>query len=527
MASDGNSFNDELVSQFIAFTGSSDTERANMYLEMSSGNLETAVGLFMEHQGGGGNASSSSLGSAGFSANGGDGTNIGGDTVRAPDATQTMRLMDDHVGPRGGIGMMGHPFVPMMNPMIQQQLATSAFARDFVNNAEADDDNMNDGDDNDSNNSYDDADIGEGNANSTERRNNRNRSNENTTNSSSVRATGLADMFAPPRHLLCQESFEGARTMAKDGKRWLLVNLQRDNEFSCHALNRDVWRDELVENLIGDGFIFWQEMDTSQEGAVYAERYKVYDYPHVGIIDPRTRRLVWKKEGWTQENPLTAEQFSEYAMDSCSRHSFDRPPQAPRLSSSAKSKTGLPTKRSVQEMSEDEQLQAAMRASLTESNTNENGGEYDYEMNDDEDDDVVVIEANKEKTAEQDLKPEATEKRKAKTTTDTDTDTSSSPQHAPQWILDQLISVDLGNEPEQGARIQFRMPDGKRKIRKFEPNKNVRLVYAFIAQSISEGGDGKEFTLMAGFPPKDLLNDIECSIESCSLAGEAITVRWK
>ena len=74
MASDGNSFNDELVSQFIAFTGSSDTERANMYLEMSSGNLETAVGLFMEHQGGGGNASSSSLGSAGFSANGGDGT---------------------------------------------------------------------------------------------------------------------------------------------------------------------------------------------------------------------------------------------------------------------------------------------------------------------------------------------------------------------------------------------------------------------------------------------------------------------
>ena len=67
-------------------------------------------------------------------------------------------------------------------------------------------------------------------------------------------------MFAPPRHLLCQESFEGARTMAKDGKRWLLVNLQRDNEFSCHALNRDVWRDELVENLIGDGFIFWQEV---------------------------------------------------------------------------------------------------------------------------------------------------------------------------------------------------------------------------------------------------------------------------
>jgi Thioredoxin-like len=48
--------------------------------------------------------------------------------------------------------------------------------------------------------------------------------------------------------------------MAKDTKRWLLVNLQRDSEFSCHALNRDVWRDELVENLIREGFVFWQSV---------------------------------------------------------------------------------------------------------------------------------------------------------------------------------------------------------------------------------------------------------------------------
>ena len=71
-------------------------------------------------------------------------------------------------------------------------------------------------------------------------------------------------------------------------------------------------------------------MDISPEGQVYAQRYHVYDYPHIGIIDPRTRRLMWKKEGWTQENPMTAELFAETTMDFCSRHSFDKPPQAPR-----------------------------------------------------------------------------------------------------------------------------------------------------------------------------------------------------
>ena len=272
MSSDDSNNKDELVSQFIAFTGSSDAERANMYLEMSGGNLETAVGLFMEHQGGGGGGaggSSSSSQQDPFAAAGGGG--MGGDDVRAPDATQTMRLMDDHAGPRGigvmGMGM-GNPYIPMMNPMIQQQLASSAFARDAVNNAAADDDNnMNNGEDDDSNyndddddDDDDDNDSGNGNGNSSGRRSSRN-SNSNS-NSATNRATGLADMFAPPRHLLCNENFEGARAMAKDSKRWLLVNIQRDNEFSCHALNRDVWRDELVENLIGEGFIFWQKVST-------------------------------------------------------------------------------------------------------------------------------------------------------------------------------------------------------------------------------------------------------------------------
>jgi UBX domain-containing protein 7 len=397
--------------------------------------------------------------------------------------------MDD-VGPGGGVMSMlsrgGHPYMDM-NAMFEEQRATSAFARDAVNiaaaaaNAAALDTSMGDGND-----SVDDNTDGE--------------EKEESKRKSPPSVAGLADMFAAPRHLMYTEGgFEGARTMAKDTKRWLLVNLQRDSEFSCHALNRDVWRDELVENLIREGFIFWQavcsiflfwfnavvyycphivfsngsQMDISAEGSVYAQRYKVYDYPHIGIIDPRTRRLMWKKEGWTQQKPLTSEQFAEIAMDFCSRHSFDKPPQAPRPNSSAAAR---PTKRPMHEMSEEEQLQAAMRASLQESgemvvDNDDDDDEEDYAIEEDDDDeDVVVIGV---KGSDGEFKPSSTVAKPVENST----------LPAAPSISENLLTVDIGVELDKGARIQFRLPDGMRKVRKFDPTSNVRLIYAFVAVS--------------------------------------------
>lgn len=46
-------------------------------------------------------------------------------------------------------------------------------------------------------------------------------------------------------------------------------------------------------------------------------------------------------------------------------------------------------------------------------------------------------------------------------------------------------------------------------------------------QSNEEARGGREFVLMAGFPPKDLITDIDSTIAGCSLSGEAIAIRWK
>ena len=246
--------NDELVSQFMAFTGSADPSQAASYIEMSGGNLETAVGLYMEHQGGGGGGPGGAAGGGGMD-----------DQVRAPDATRSMRLMDDFGGGGGGMmmggGMMhgGNPYGMHMDPMLDEQLQRSAFAddppavadvREAINRSAA---ALADNQDEESKDEMDDEDYVE--ADDDEE--------PEPTRPAANSAARLADMFAPPDHLIYKEGgFEGARTMAKDSKRWLLVNLQRDSEFSCHALNRDVWRDELVENLVREGFILWQTVST-------------------------------------------------------------------------------------------------------------------------------------------------------------------------------------------------------------------------------------------------------------------------
>ena len=309
--------NDELISQFMAFTGTSDADKATSYLEMSGNDVETAVGLFLEHEPNNNTNTGTSRASMGGnddaydnemdrprrgrSRAGGNTSNnnnnnnnnnmmMDDDGVRAPDQTRTMRLMDDDSHSQRMMGippnlasmmMMGNnPTFDLMTAMMdehdtiltqhqQQQAIPSAFAssaaavtsinaRALLDAAiarqgqsadastrmeEKEHQNDHDGDDY----VYDDDDDEDDDDEGRSRR--------------IVEPPRLSDMFAAPMHLMHRAGgFQGARTTAKDSKRWLLVNLQRDAEFACHALNRDVWRDELIENLIREGFIFWQEV---------------------------------------------------------------------------------------------------------------------------------------------------------------------------------------------------------------------------------------------------------------------------
>lgn len=161
---------------------------------------------------------------------------------------------------------------------------------------------------------------------------------------------------------------------------------------------------------------------------------------------------------------MTAEVFAESAMDFCSRHSFDKPPQAPRPPGSR------PAKRPMHEMSEEEQLQAAMQASLQEAGQGDEGNDNSMdEIMDAEGGDGGGVEYVGS-SADGDSKPAAK-------------DTQEIESCKEPSVLDALLALEVGDEPSSGARIQLKMPDGKRMVRKFDPTQKVQTIYAFIAVS--------------------------------------------
>ena len=225
-------------------------------------------------------------------------------------------------------------------------------------------------------------------------------------------------------------------------------------------------------------------MSNSTEGNTYRQRYKAYAYPHVAIIDPRTGRLLWKKEGWTQQNPMTAEEFVQAASDFCSRHSFDREPMAPRIGNqgpsslqAAAASGAAAAVRTSQEMTEEEQLQAAIQASMNDDihqqATYDDDDEDSYIMEDDDDDDL-------EDMGEGDL-----EESKPSAAANIEEEKEARPPTFEEEIISMEVSDEPGADVKDVARIMLRMPDGKRLVRKFASGDSVKMIYAFVAVSIT------------------------------------------
>lgn len=64
--------------------------------------------------------------------------------------------------------------------------------------------------------------------------------------------------------------------------------MQNSKEFACQVLNRDVWSNATIKDIVKEHFIFWQVYHEQAEGQRYIQFYNVHEYPHVSILDPRT-----------------------------------------------------------------------------------------------------------------------------------------------------------------------------------------------------------------------------------------------
>lgn len=98
----------------------------------------------------------------------------------------------------------------------------------------------------------------------------------------------LSELFRPPVDITFCGSFQAARDYAKEQNKWLIVNVQDMSDFNCQVLNRDIWSSERLRAVIKKYFIFWQVAIDNTDGHRFQVFYGIKVYPYIGIIDPRT-----------------------------------------------------------------------------------------------------------------------------------------------------------------------------------------------------------------------------------------------
>jgi len=312
----------EQVDQLVSITGV-DREMATNLLEACGGNLEMAVDMHMEDQGGG-------QGGAGGS---GGATNNIEDDVRAP-IPQKQEVMV-------GQGYEGYMMNNRVNKTLQQRRVRSVFDgfRDF----EAETRNMED------------------------------RLEAGLPVSRSKKRT-LEELFKPPLDLMWQGDWQSARDHAAKTNRWLLVNIQDSKEFQCQVLNRDLWSNPGVKAIISEHFVFWQQYKESDEAERYMTFYTIKEWPYVSIIDPRTgeNMVTWSH--------IEASAFPELMTEFLSLHPTLESPVKEPPRKKVRSEQML-------EMDEEAQMAAAIKASLADTlaNNEESSGDSDLETFSDDD----------------------------------------------------------------------------------------------------------------------------------------------
>ena len=97
---------------------------------------------------------------------------------------------------------------------------------------------------------------------------------------------------------------------AEDGNnRILLLNIQDyyndSGAFGSFTINRDIWANDTVQDLIKIHCVFFQTMRKSTDADYYTQHFcddfnenDSKSYPYITMIDPVNSKILWSKSGW-------------------------------------------------------------------------------------------------------------------------------------------------------------------------------------------------------------------------------------
>ena len=306
--------------------------------------------------------------------------------------------------------------------------------------------------------------------------------------------------------------WDNAREEGREEKKWLLVNIQNGNVFDCQALNRDLWKDPSVVETVRENFLFLQydqaDVRAEQYLNYYFQDHQNYDlYPHIAIVDPRTGEQV---KVWSRETPK-APDFLMQVHEFLDRYSLNNNARNP----VAKRKPEAKKEKDIHQMSEDEQLQAAMQASL-----HTQGRESRPVKIDDPDD---LTRSVSDLTGSGKGKAALSNKDGGVMSISEDVDQASGSLSSPF----PSISSDRPHvEPAPGpgvTRIQFRHSAG-RVIRRFVVSDPVLRIYEWLKAEPLEGKEGVAFELIA--VGKNLMEIAEDTIEQAGLKNGTVMIEF-
>ena len=327
----------------------------------------------------------------------------------------------------------------------------------------------------------------------------------------------LQSMFAPPTDLMFHGDFEMAKTAARSEGRWLLVNIQKNDEFACHALNRDVWKDDYAKAVIANSLVFWMDTVETSTGQRFATLYKVTSYPHVALVDPRTGE---QSKIILSGGPLSASDFVERVQDYIQRHTItpfvSDPLDSTTLSSSSSSSSSTTSTTSTTSMA---------TATTTAASSGKSGRQRE------EEEEEAALQAALAASMV-DVGGEDTSSSSSSSSSD------AAPTPLPVLPLQPVVAVqnygpvpaepDSTSTKEETTRLRIRLSSGKQVVRKFRKDDTVRGLFAVVRTLLDAEGDSvvqtKEFELRAGYPPKILSGALDTTLSESNMENAQVTV---
>ncbi|KAI2472409.1 hypothetical protein F4781DRAFT_383537 [Annulohypoxylon bovei var. microspora] len=318
----------------------------------------------------------------------------------------------------------------------------------------------------------------------------------------------LRDLFAPPTGMISRLPLDSARDLGKEEKKWILVNLQKLDDFRCQILNRDHWKNENIVALVREHFIFLQytlDDPLSQSYTTFYFHNQAHEddsnYPHVSIIDPRTGEQV---KVWSGESFPSPAEFHQDLVEFLDRYSLEANSKNPVVKAKPKTKP-----KDIGRMTEEEMLEMALQNSL-----NEDGGPSE----------PTVLDPDALTKSNPDIG-----KGKGKAVEENSDLAGGTAQETPESAFSQISSTNPHVEPENNptttTRIQFRHAGG-RIIRRFSIADPVRRIYEWLKAEPLEGKEGVQFELKAMPAGRDLTEELGKTIEEAGLKQGTVMIEF-